>query len=82
MRAISMKPPGEAAPAPVRHLPPVQLRAMSDVVQTPRHGTGHLAPPHDPRDARSRRIQDLVIWGSVVVITASLVTLLIWFLAR
>ena len=83
MRAISMKTPQETDGAhPSRPVPQVRLRAMSEVAQTPRHGMGHLAPPHDPRDARSRRMQDLVIWGSVVVITASLVTLVIWFLAR
>lgn len=82
MRAISMKTPQDEEAKQPRAIPRVRLRAMAEVAQTPRHGMGHLAPPHDPRDARSRRLQDLVIWGSVVVITASLVTLVIWFLAR
>lgn len=84
IRAISMKTPGAAGAEqkPQRVLPVVKLRAMSEVQPTPGRGMGNLAPPRDPRAARSRRVRDNVIWASVAVILASIVTLAIWFLAR
>ncbi len=90
MRVISMKTPGDLAAAEAaeaeraqRVLPVVKLRAISDAHQkTPPRGMGNLAPPRDAGEARSRRVRDNVIWGSVAVILASIVTLAIWFLAR
>jgi len=86
IRVISMKTPADLAAAEAekaqRVLPVVQLRAMSDAHRTPPRGMGNLAPPRDPTEARSRRVRDNVIWGSVAVILASIVTLAIWFLAR
>lgn len=86
LRVISMKTPmeleAEQAEKAARQLPVVKMRAMSEVRKTPPRGLGNLAPPRDPREARSRRVQDVVIWGSVAVILASIVTLAIWFLAR
>jgi len=84
MRVISMKTPADldAEEKAQRVLPVVKLRALSDVHQTPPRGMGNLAPPRDPREARSRRVRDNIIWGSVAVILASFVTLAIWFLAR
>lgn len=84
MRVISMKTPAdlEREAKGQRVLPVVKLRAISEVNQTPPRGMGNLAPPRDPREARSRRLRDNVIWGSLAVIVASIVTLAIWFLAR
>ena len=84
MRVISMKTPADldAEEKAQRVLPIVKLRALADLQQTPPRGMGNLAPPRDPREARSRRVRDNIIWGSVAVIVASFVTLAIWFLAR
>jgi hypothetical protein len=82
VRVISMKTPGVDAAKQDRPMPQVQLRAMADVHQTPARGMGNLAPPRDPRESRSRRRLDNVIWGAAAVILASIVTLAIWFLAR
>lgn len=84
MRVISMKTPADVVPEDraQRALPAVQLRSISDVHQTPPRGMGNLAPPRDPREVRSRRLRDNVIWGSLAVILASVITLAIWFLAR
>lgn len=84
MRVISMKTPGdlEGKEKVQRVLPVVKLRAISEVRQTPPRGLGNLAPPFDPREARSRRLRDNVIWASLAVILASVVTLAIWFLAQ
>jgi len=84
MRVISMKTPADldAEEKAQRVLPVVKLRALADLQQTPPRGMGNLAPPRDPREARSRRVRDNIIWGSVAVIVASFVTLAIWFLAR
>lgn len=84
MRVISMKTPAdiEAEEKAQRVLPAVKLRALSDIHQTPARGMGNLAPPRDPREVRSRRVRDNVIWGSLAVILASAITLAIWFLAR
>jgi len=83
LRVISMKTPADLeAEKAQRVLPVVKLRAISEVHRTPPRGMGNLAPPRDPTEARSRRVRDHVIWGSVAVILASIVTLAIWFLAR
>ncbi len=84
MRVISMKTPADlgSEDRAQRVLPVVQLRAISNAHQTPARGMGNLAPPRDPREVRSRRVRDNVIWGSLAVILASVVTLAIWFLAR
>ena len=65
----------------------VQLRPLAEVKRpdrhdTPAHGLGYLAPPRDPRGVRTRRLRDLVIWGCVVVMLASVVMIGIWLLAR
>jgi hypothetical protein len=61
----------------------VKLRSMAEVR---RHDTpvdlGRLAPPRDPRQARARRVSDVVIWACAAIILACGVTLAIWFLAR
>lgn len=83
LRVVSMKTPQDLEEEKrARSLPEVRLRAMSDVHQTPARGMGFLAPPHDPREARSRRRRDYVIWGSVAVIVAAVVMLAVWFIAR
>jgi hypothetical protein len=88
LRVISMKAPGHASEER-RPVPPHQarLRRLSEVapprqrVATPPGGLGYLAPPHDPRKARMRRWRDYVLGGSVVVILAGAVMLVVWLLA-
>ena len=86
IRVISMKTPAElAAERGERegreHV--VKMRAISEVS---RHDTptnlGRLAPPRDPAGARARRLREVVIWGSAVLLVASVVTLGIWLIAR
>lgn len=84
MHAISHKPP-DNGPRPQYEqgpVPQVQLRSMADLSKTPAQGMGRLAPPHDPNRERARKTQDWMIWGSVVVIIGSIVTLVIWLIAR
>ncbi|MGE5183757.1 MAG: hypothetical protein ACM31C_16910 [Acidobacteriota bacterium] len=89
IRAISMKTPGADASqrdsAP-REVPKVKLRAMSEVHQSGSHpapqNLGYLAPPRNAAEVRARRIYDYVLYGSVSVIVASVVALIIWFAAR
>lgn len=87
IRVMSMKAPSEPAPerAP-RPVPEVRVRPIADARpaqnQTPPQGMGYLAPPRDPNEARSRRRADYIIWGSVAVIVAAVVMLVVWFLAR
>ena len=91
IKAISMKTPSadnmalkrdeEVDTRPKRK---VQLRAMSDIASTgpiPKD-LGRLAPPRDASAARVRKLQDYVLWGSVSVILASVIALIIWFVAR
>ena len=83
IQAISHK--TDAAPRPSaerRAVPQVQIRSMAEVAKTPAQGLGHLAPPHDPNRARTRKAQDVLIYGSIVVIIGSIVTLVIWLIAR
>ena len=84
IRVVSMKTPAdlEVDKPTNKPLPEVKLRAISDVHKTPPRGMGRLAPPRDPKEARSRRVRDNVIWGSVAVIVAAVVMLAVWFLAR
>ncbi|MFN0251126.1 MAG: hypothetical protein ACKV2T_29900 [Kofleriaceae bacterium] len=84
MHAVSHKSP-DGVPRPAydhRPVPQVQIRSMANLSKTPAGGMGRLAPPHDPNVARTRKAQDLLIWGSVVVIIGSVVTLMIWLIAR
>ena len=87
--AISMKTPVDpdaAADGPTR-TPVVKrpkLRAISEITPLPHaqpKNLGYLAPPRDPAEVRSRRVRDLVIWSSMAVIVASVVALVIWFIA-
>ena len=86
IRVVSMKTPADvdADERAERALPQVRIRPISDVSRqaTPPQGMGYLAPPRDPNATRPRRWQDLVIWGSVAVMVAAVVTLAVWFLAR
>lgn len=91
IRVISMKAPGEARgdasePSAPARAPRPRLRSLSEVSSerralTPPAGLGYLAPPLDPREARTRRRREYAIWGSVVVMLAGAVTLGVWFLA-
>jgi hypothetical protein len=90
IRVISLKAPGSPPERersqPVRQHEP-RLRQLSEVVParnraaTPPGGLGYLAPPRDPREARTRKWRDYVLWGSVAVILAGAVTLGVWFIA-
>ncbi|MBA3818070.1 MAG: hypothetical protein H0X17_04215 [Deltaproteobacteria bacterium] len=62
-----------------------QIRSLAEVRKqkgTPAGGMGYLAPPRDAKEVRARRLRDVVIWGSVVVIVGCAVMLGVWFLAR
>jgi hypothetical protein len=86
MKAVSMKTPADPNLKPVekpeRDLPHIQLRAMSEVsrAQIPLN-LGNLAPPYDPAEARARTVRDYLVWGSLAVIIASGVALVVWFVA-
>lgn len=84
-KAISMKSPDGATkkePEPPV-LPAVKLRAMSEFhrAQTPQN-LGNLAPPYDPHEARKRTARDFIMWGCIAVILASVIALVVWFVAR
>ena len=92
IRVISLKSPGDGATDSSEERQPVKvhqprIRSLSEVspqrnrVATPPGGLGYLAPPRDPRQARTRRLRDYVLWGSVVVMLAGVVMLGVWFLA-
>ena len=92
IRVKSMKTPGQVSSGEIP-LPPdvarpqhqVKLRAISEVAsqsQRPQLALGYLAPPRDPKEVRSRRRGELVIWGSVAVMIACAIALGIWFLAK
>lgn len=84
-KAISMKSPDGATkkePEPPV-LPAVKLRAISEFhrAQTPQN-LGNLAPPYDPHEARKRTARDFIMWGCIAVILASVIALVVWFVAR
>lgn len=86
IRVISMKTPAEVAAEKKKKsakLHKVEIRALADARKhsTPPRGMGYLAPPADPRKARARKLRDVVIWGSVLVIISCIVMLAVWFLA-
>ena len=71
-----------AASGPREQTAPVpKLRAISEISDTPPYGMGRLAPPRDAREVRSRRVRDVVIWCAAAAALATLVSLLIWFVA-
>ena len=86
IRVISMKGAGVRPEEPreaKQHK--VQLRSLEELGRrhaTPPGGLGNFAPPRDPREARTRRWRDYVIWGSVAVILGCAVMIGIWFLGR
>jgi len=89
MQAISMKTPSDAPPREESNTTPAvprpKLRAISEMApvrKPPAQNLGNLAPPYDPQAARMRSVQDYIIWGCIAVILASVITLVIWFVAR
>jgi hypothetical protein len=86
IRVISMKAATEEPVKAARPMPKVQIRSMADVsnrkATAPPIAMGYLAPPRDPKESRSRRRVDNVMWACFAVILACGVTLAIWFLAR
>lgn len=87
LEAISMKTPGAEpiAADQMRAQPALkrpQLRAISEVTPQKAQSLGYLAPPADPAQLRARRVRDAVLIGSLSLIVASIVALVIWFVAR
>ena len=89
IQAISMKAADDRAAKeqlenpPTPALPRPKLRAVSEVKPAAQaQNLGNLAPPYDPNEARARSLQDYIVWGCVVVILASGIALVVWFLAR
>jgi hypothetical protein len=85
LRAISMKDRAEGRTrAPVEQRVPlhVQLRAIAEVAGVHEAaGLGRLAPPHDPRQARSRRRRANLAWAGVAVALAAGISIAIWLIA-
>jgi len=85
IRMISMKSPAEIGQDKrVGKQHKAEIRAISDVVRrhdTPAGGMGYFAPPADRRQARGRRVRDLILWGSILVVISCAVMLAVWFLA-
>jgi hypothetical protein len=87
IKAISMKTPHDGD-TPVREvkapvLPAVKLRALSEVTRAQAHQPlGNLAPPYDPRVARAKTTREYIVWGSIAVIIASVVAVIVWFVGR
>ncbi|MDQ3365529.1 MAG: hypothetical protein M3680_08885 [Myxococcota bacterium] len=95
LRVISMKAPRDVgaerkrdqqeAAREATSKPRAQIRSLAEVRKqqaTPAGGMGYLAPPRDAKEVRARRLRDVMIWGSVVVIVGCAVMLGVWFLAR
>ncbi len=86
IKVISMKTPhaDNDRDTPPRAIPQVQLRALSEINpgSNPQVNLGNFAPPLNPREVRARRTRDLVIWGSLAVMIASVIAIAMWFLAR
>lgn len=61
----------------------VQLRSMAEVagIHDPRSGLGHLAPPHDPHQARQRLRRANIAWACVAIVLACGISLAIWLVA-
>lgn len=90
IRVFSMKAQAPDDPSEARRPAPqhqARLRRLSEVspqrrsAATPPGGLGYFAPPRDPRSARTRRWREHLMWGSVAVILAGVVTLGVWLLA-
>lgn len=86
IQAISMKTPANPNLKPVerpeREMPHVKLRQMSEVARAQHpQNLGNLAPPYDPAEARKRTVREYVVWGSLAVIIASAIALVVWFVA-
>jgi hypothetical protein len=81
--ATSMKTPAIAAkPKVERELPYIKLRAMSEVSRAQASlDLGNLAPPYDPAEARKRSLREYVVWGSLAVVLACGIALVVWFAA-
>jgi hypothetical protein len=83
IRVFSMK---DATEAPrqtdERRAMQVQLRSFAEARrhETP-VGLGHLAPPRDPRKARTRRLVDNLMWGCIAIMLACGIMLAIWLIA-
>jgi hypothetical protein len=83
IRVFSMK---DATEAPrhtdERRAMQVHLRSFADARrhETP-VGLGHLAPPRDPRKARTRRLVDNLMWGCIAIMLACGIMLAIWLIA-
>lgn len=84
MRAISMKTPMADGSKPEKiaaRKPEVRLSPTPPRVQAPPQPSGRLAPPRNAGEVRVRRARDAVLWGSLTVMLASIVALVIWLIA-
>lgn len=87
IRVISMKDPVARDRNPASGEPRVplhiQLRSIAEVagLHDPPSGLGRLAPPRDPRRARSRRRRDNALWACVAIALACGISLAIWLIA-
>jgi hypothetical protein len=82
--AISMKTPPDAQRAPEtrRELPHIKLRALSEMSRAKAPANlGNLAPPYDAAAARNRTVREYIVWGSLAVILACGIALVVWFAA-
>ncbi len=83
IRVISMKdadstrPRVEAPRAPRQ----VQLRAISEVANTPAPSHGRLAPPRDGRAARARQQRQNILWAIGGLILAAAIAVTIYLIA-
>ena len=81
---ISMKDGPDRPRSDERRVPVhVQLRSIAEAagLQDSQRGLGNLAPPHDPRQARARRMRDNLGWACIAIVLASGIALAIWLVA-
>jgi hypothetical protein len=86
LHAVSMKTPADGSIKAIakveRDMPHVRLRAMSEVAkQQHPQNLGNYAPPYDAAAARKRTARDMVLWGCLAVMLASVIALVVWFVA-
>jgi hypothetical protein len=83
LRAVSLKTPKDVKKKS-RRMPQVQIRSIGEISgsHTPPRGMGNLAPPRDPRQARTRHARSNLLWGAVALVVAAIVATIVWVLAR
>lgn len=83
--AVSMKTPAGQAPRVEkveRELPHIRLRAMSEMSRAHQgQNLGNFAPPYNASEARRRTVREYLVWGSLAVVLACGIALVVWFAA-